>query len=269
MSPDFRRILYKSVFLHSVVGLGACAILEVTAREVQNPKEPMPIVIQEISASVSSASSNGPELPNTPDESSIASQMSLSALPEVNRNEVLTSEDPEASEEPALRPSSPKKKKVRVSNLLPQIPRGSFSRSREKSASKIRAVNGSPVISTHESLKISASGSIPLTVPSAPKFKANLGVSAEYLNGLIRLISTHRFYPRASVLLEEQGQVRVKMVLDQSGALVESVLVASSGFSRLDQAALETLRKIGRFPIPVSFQGELSILVPIEYRLTP
>jgi protein TonB len=123
-------------------------------------------------------------------------------------------------------------------------------------------------------IKTGHSASIPVIAPkpsgasiSHSGRQAELG--AEYLNGLIRLISSHRSYPRASVLLEEQGMVRVKMILDHSGTLVKSVLVASSGFSRLDQAALETLRKIGRFPVPDRFQGELSVLVPIEYRLTP
>ncbi|NDG84231.1 MAG: TonB family protein, partial [Proteobacteria bacterium] len=68
---------------------------------------------------------------------------------------------------------------------------------------------------------------------------------------------------------EEEGIVKVRMVLDPSGHLAESVLAGSSGFARLDSAALETLRKIGKFPVPAGHAGNLSLLVPIEYRINP
>jgi protein TonB len=90
-----------------------------------------------------------------------------------------------------------------------------------------------------------------------------------YLVRLAAHIERHRFYPRMSRRLREQGTVVLRLVLQRDGEFAEIAVNDPSDHDRLDEAALETLRKVGRFdPIPDVLQRERwSILVPIDYRL--
>jgi protein TonB len=263
MSVRFSEGLIKSALIHSLVGVVLFGMAHSFSTPVQSLSElrrTEPLSI-EVHNAISSASTE-------PDS---GGQPRFSSLPDVNRDEISNSEP-----ETELQPPQPKVRETRVPKLasVHRIlhPTGRAVKAKVKNA-RVSQITTPPVSEPRVSgardlppIPVTArSGGIegPSKTASEPR------VGPEYLNGLIRLISAHRSYPRASVVLEEQGMVRIKMVLDQTGALMKAGLVTSSGFSRLDQAALETLRKIGRFPIPKRFQGELSVLVPIEYRLTP
>jgi TonB family protein len=50
-------------------------------------------------------------------------------------------------------------------------------------------------------------------------------------------------YPAESLRLEEQGTTTLRFVIDETGGVVEAVMVASSGSPRLDEAALLSLRR--------------------------
>ena len=90
-----------------------------------------------------------------------------------------------------------------------------------------------------------------------------------YLTDLIDAIHRYRFYPRKSRRRSEQGTVVVTFTLERNGDLTEITVKRSSGISRLDDAALETLRKLAAFrPIPAALRRDRwPMSVPIEYRL--
>jgi protein TonB len=90
-----------------------------------------------------------------------------------------------------------------------------------------------------------------------------------YLADLIGAIHRHKFYPRKSRRRAEQGTVVVAFTIERDGGLTAIAVKRSSGIRRLDEAALETLRKLASFrPIPSALRGDRwPMSVPIEFRL--
>lgn len=75
-------------------------------------------------------------------------------------------------------------------------------------------------------------------------------------------------YPRLSKRLKEQGRVVLELVVQPDGTTTNVKIHASSGYSRLDQAALEAVKKWRYTPAQ---QGEINIaynyLQPVEFSL--
>lgn len=91
-----------------------------------------------------------------------------------------------------------------------------------------------------------------------------------YLGKMIQMINHQKFYPRLSLLNEEAGVVEVRVTLDSSGHLENAEIKKSSGFERLDAAALKTLQSISNFPpLPSALAPRLVIAVPIRYEVNP
>jgi|GEM_PF-5353383 len=77
-------------------------------------------------------------------------------------------------------------------------------------------------------------------------------------------------YPKESRELKEEGTVQVKVLVSSEGLPVKIEITDSSGFSRLDEAALESVSK-WRF-IPAKRGGhpvEAWVIVPIQFKLRP
>ncbi len=90
-----------------------------------------------------------------------------------------------------------------------------------------------------------------------------------YLAALVAAINRNKFYPRASRRRAEQGQVVVSFVIQRNGELSDLAIVESSGYERLDEAALKTLRRTTPFkPFPPNVQRDSwPIKVPIAFSL--
>ena len=98
--------------------------------------------------------------------------------------------------------------------------------------------------------------SAPAAVPSQPRF------DADYLD------NPKPPYPAISRRLSEQGRVVLRVHVDADGRPADVQLHVSSGSSRLDQSALDTVRrwkfapaKLGKEPIAAW------VLVPIAFTL--
>ena len=87
-------------------------------------------------------------------------------------------------------------------------------------------------------------------------------VRARVLNDLAR----HFYYPPIARMRAWEGRVMLAFHVEQDGLLHEPRLVHSSGFGVLDQAALNSLRKVVR----VADAGglRLDMEIPVIYRLT-
>ncbi|TKA90101.1 energy transducer TonB [Guyparkeria sp. SB14A] len=75
-------------------------------------------------------------------------------------------------------------------------------------------------------------------------------------------------YPRASQRLREEGEVRLRVVVDREGKPVTWSVVQSSGHERLDRAAKEAVAK-WRFD-PATRGGEPvrgEVIVPLQFTL--
>jgi len=90
-----------------------------------------------------------------------------------------------------------------------------------------------------------------------------------YLAALRARIERKKYYPRVSQRRAEEGKVIVSFVIRKNGEFTDLAVVESSGIDRLDDAALETLRRITPFkPIPAALgRKRWALSVPISYNL--
>ena len=93
---------------------------------------------------------------------------------------------------------------------------------------------------------------------------------SRYLGQMIQIINRQKFYPRLSLLNEETGTVQMKVTLNASGHVEQAEIKSTSGFERLDAAALKTLQSISTFPaLPAELGQSITITVPIRYEVNP
>lgn len=97
----------------------------------------------------------------------------------------------------------------------------------------------------------------------------NAGAVAEYLFGLRRLIDSRKIYPALARKMGEKGLVVLGLEVERDGAIRAVRLNKSSGFSRLDEAALKVVSGIPKYePLPEAVREErLSVEVPIEFTI--
>ena len=75
-------------------------------------------------------------------------------------------------------------------------------------------------------------------------------------------------YPLLSKRAKEQGTVVLRITVDANGHLKEAFIHKSSGFERLDQAALQSIRKALFVPYMENGKAiEVQALAPIDYSL--
>lgn len=95
-------------------------------------------------------------------------------------------------------------------------------------------------------------------------------VQNRYL-GLIRTrILAHRHYPPIARARQMEGEVRLRFTLNHTGSLSREVqVVKPSGFSVLDEQAVQCVRAAAPFPPfpPELRKDSLTVEVPIVYRL--
>lgn len=89
-----------------------------------------------------------------------------------------------------------------------------------------------------------------------------------FIQQVARLIDQKKLYPKEALNREEEGKVVVAMTLARDGSLIDAKVEQPSSFSRLNQAALQTIQNIGRFPpIPETIPVPLHLHVPIQFRI--
>lgn len=73
-------------------------------------------------------------------------------------------------------------------------------------------------------------------------------VLAGYHSRIVALIKAKKQYPQIARRLGHQGIARLSFSLSSSGELISSSISKSSGFEELDNAALNSLKAVSRFP---------------------
>jgi periplasmic protein TonB len=94
-------------------------------------------------------------------------------------------------------------------------------------------------------------------------------IEGDYLRGLQRAIARNRFYPPGARRQDVTGVATVAFTIQSDGRLGDIRLAKSSGSEALDQAALETLRRLGSYrPIPAGTgRARWPVRVPIVFDL--
>lgn len=91
----------------------------------------------------------------------------------------------------------------------------------------------------------------------------------EYKQKVYDIIQSNKNYPPAARRRGIQGAAGVAFTIGRDGAATDVRVISASNFRRLDDAAAETIRKIGRFPpLPPELEMErLELGVSIVFRL--
>ena len=80
-------------------------------------------------------------------------------------------------------------------------------------------------------------------------------------------MSWTKHYPDAARARGEQGTVRLALTIDRGGHVVSARIIASSGSSILDQAALEMARHANGRPLPPEMGSSANLIVPVRYSI--
>ena len=103
----------------------------------------------------------------------------------------------------------------------------------------------------------------PAPVEPAPKPHVAVRTKASLNGGC-----TRPSYPAESIEMEEEGSVTLGFQIDVDGHVVESKIIKSSGFARLDNAAKEAFSKCEFTPATVDGVAEKSLAtVPFEWKI--
>lgn len=84
-------------------------------------------------------------------------------------------------------------------------------------------------------------------------------------DGFWSAVNQHKVYPPMAIKRGVEGDVTVSVTLDGNGQLLDASIVASSGNSLLEKAALQAVRRATPFP---NETGQITtIQVPVQFRL--
>ena len=95
------------------------------------------------------------------------------------------------------------------------------------------------------------------------------GTSRSYAAKIRSWLYAHKIYPRRARMRHEEGNVRVRFVIDRAGMLIEGVVLQGSGNSTLDEEAAAMMQRASPFPkAPTDVPGErIEFVAPIEFTL--
>lgn len=94
------------------------------------------------------------------------------------------------------------------------------------------------------------------------------GAASEYREQLATYLERFRRYPRESRDAGHQGTVYLVFELERTGEVKGIWIARSSGYTDLDEAAVDTIRRAGRLPpVPSELSSPLMIPLPIVFSL--
>jgi len=104
--------------------------------------------------------------------------------------------------------------------------------------------------------------------PSSKEGEQNR-IRERYIQKLQKIITTHKYYPKRARRRHIEGRVEVGFVVLADGEIDDIRLADSSGEGVLDKAALDALRRAGRFdPLPKELGlSSWTFVVPLDYRI--
>lgn len=94
-------------------------------------------------------------------------------------------------------------------------------------------------------------------------------VASEYATELISALNQLKEYPSSSKERRETGQVQLSFKLRKNGEITEIKILQSSPYQQLNEAALNTVQKLGKFkPVPDEIsKGDWNVILPIEFKV--
>jgi periplasmic protein TonB len=120
------------------------------------------------------------------------------------------------------------------------------------------------------------------TAPQAPKVQeaavaaapeqgqiniSNANAIPSWKRQVVGLLERHKRYPDAAQARNQQGTVELAFSLDRQGRVTSSRIAKSSGWTALDDATLDLLRRAQPFPPPPPEMIDVNLTVPIRYNI--
>ena len=91
-----------------------------------------------------------------------------------------------------------------------------------------------------------------------------------FLQDVRNRLEQAKSYPWLARIQGQEGTVRVQFMIDSSGEAHEIRLLESSRSMILDQEAVETVKRAGRFShLPASWNKTIQVNVPLVFQLNP
>ncbi len=134
-------------------------------------------------------------------------------------------------------PPAPTPVKTKLTPVTPPTPLAVTTPTLQPSEITLAPVAPSPPVSAGEKTSTIATATTTSTAPPAPPKLELPSSDADYLN------NPRPPYPPLSKRMGEQGKVVIRTLIGADGIAQEATIQQSSGFDRLDQAALTTARK--------------------------
>jgi protein TonB len=92
---------------------------------------------------------------------------------------------------------------------------------------------------------------------------------AKWQRELVAYLSRFKSYPAGARDRRETGDIQLRFRLDRSGRVTAVEVVRSSGFPRLDEAAVDMVRRASPLPVPpAEVPGEsIELVVPVQFHI--
>ena len=89
-----------------------------------------------------------------------------------------------------------------------------------------------------------------------------------YAQELKTYLERNKHYPRQAIRLKQSGTLTVRVRIDSDGTFKRVELVSPSSFPILDRAAIDLLKRLGRFkPLPAHIQANTNFTIPIAFMM--
>lgn len=106
----------------------------------------------------------------------------------------------------------------------------------------------------------------PGATASAQAAAPNPGALSEYYRQLEDHLARFHRYPAMAASPRPSGMVRVSLIVQRDGRVLDAWIETSSGVVMLDDAALRTLRQAEPLPVlPATLPGPIDLVVPLRY----
>jgi protein TonB len=185
----------------------------------------------------------------TPPETTPGPQMRQAAPEEVEPPQTMAVPELPPAPKPAVVLMTPPKPKPKSKKIVKEMPKPVVKRTREPPAPRTSAPRAA-----------TASKAAASPASSAAEVAAWRSAWSAGMNW-------NRSYPEAARARGEQGTVRLALTIGRSGHVMSARLIASSGSSILDQAALEMARNASGRPLPPEMGSSVSLIVPVRYSI--
>ncbi|NKJ01308.1 energy transducer TonB [Novosphingobium sp. SG707] len=105
-----------------------------------------------------------------------------------------------------------------------------------------------------------------LAAPVAARLSSE--VKANWEARLLAHLERYRSFPPRARAARQQGMVQLRFRMNRAGTVLTASILRGSGFTTLDQAALDTLQRAQPLPpIPKDLPEEIELTIPVEFYL--